>query len=92
MIKNGVSPSARMRPVRRFFTPLSPRRMITRPPHRKRSTKPHDTIWEITVASAAPFTPMEQPNIRIGSRTILMAAPTATEAMPTLAKPWQMIN
>ena len=50
------------------------------------------TAWLITVAVAAPLTPMSKPNIRIGSSTILITAPITVVSILILAKPWVVIN
>ena len=61
-------------------------------PRRNHSTKAQEAIWEITVAMAAPLTPMPSTKINTGSRAMLAAAPMITENIPVLANPWQMIN
>ena len=48
--------------------------------------------WESTVATAAPATPMSKTKMKSGSSTMLSAAPSTTENMPFLAKPWLMMN
>ena len=50
-------------------------------------TKAQLAIWEITVATAAPETPMWRPKMKIGSRMMFSAAPRTTEYMPVFAKP-----
>ena len=45
------------------------------PPVRKNTTNTAETIWEITVAMAAPCTPIWKKKIKIGSRMILVTAP-----------------
>ena len=50
------------------------------------------TAWLSTVAMAAPRTPSPNPNIRMGSSTILHTAPMATVSIPVLAKPWAVIK
>ena len=44
--------------------------------------------WEITVARAAPRTPMWNPKIKTGSRIMLEIAPISTESIPVFANPW----
>ena len=61
-------------------------------PSRNHSTKAQEAICEITVATAAPRTPMPSTKINTGSRAMLAAAPMITENMPVLANPWQMMN
>ena len=57
------------------------------PPSRKRRIYAVEQIWESTVASAAPRTPMPSAKMKIGSRMMFAAAPMSTVYMPTLAKP-----
>ena len=45
------------------------------------------TSCEITVASAAPATPILNPNMKTGSRTMFMTAPIITESIPSFAAP-----
>ena len=61
-------------------------------PKRKQRTQIQDRAWERIVASAAPFTPIWKPKIRIGSRTILVTAPINTDSIPVFANPWAVIN
>ena len=56
-------------------------------PVRNLRTQTAEIHWEIMVASAAPWTPICKPNIRIGSKTILITAPITTVNMLILAKP-----
>ena len=56
-------------------------------PSRKTTTQTHDSPCEITVASAAPRTPMPSAKMKIGSRTMLAAAPMSTVSIPVTAKP-----
>ena len=56
-------------------------------PVKKDRTHTQEIPCEITVASAAPFTPMPSPKIKIGSSTILQMAPINTVFMLTRAKP-----
>ena len=48
--------------------------------------------WEMTVASAAPCTPMPKTKMNTGSRMILATAPKSTVIMPILPKPWLLIK
>ena len=59
---------------------------------RKRNTYTQLQSWEITVAAAAPTTPISSTNMNTGSSTMFTTAPSMTEIMPFLAKPWQMMN
>ena len=61
-------------------------------PKRKHSTYTQLQSWEITVARAAPTTPISSTNMNTGSSTMFTTAPSMTEIMPFLAKPWQMMN
>ena len=61
-------------------------------PVRNFSTHSAEQAWEITVASAAPFTPMSSRKMKIGSNTMLTTAPTATVIMPMRLKPWALMN
>ena len=56
-------------------------------PHKKETTHTQDKAWEITVASAAPRTPISNPYMKIGSKMILATAPMITESMDILVKP-----
>ena len=47
-----------------------------------------ENAWEITVARAAPRTPMWNPKIKTGSRIMLEIAPINTESIPVFANPW----
>ena len=61
-------------------------------PRRKLSTHTALTAWLMTVAMAAPCTPIFRPKIRIGSRIILHTAPTTVVIMLNFAKPWVVIK
>ena len=61
-------------------------------PRRKASTHTQDRHWDITVASAAPRTPMPRAKMNTGSSTIFVTAPMSTVYMPTLAKPCAVMN
>ena len=54
---------------------------------RNPTAKAQESIWAMTVAMAAPATPMSKTNINIGSRTILATAPMSTVAIPMVEKP-----
>ena len=92
MMTKGVKPMARTRPMTRRL--YRPKVMGTgaRFPSRKATTKAALAAWLITVAMAAPRTPMSKVKMNRGSRTMFRAAPSITEAMPTLAKPWQITS
>ena len=61
-------------------------------PQRKEMTQTQEIAWEITVASAPPFTPMPIAKIKIGSRMILITAPISTESIPVFAYPCVVMN
>ena len=63
-----------------------------RGPVKNRITHQVARIWEITVATAAPRTPMFSPKIRRGSSTTFTAAPAAMVIIPVRPKPWQLIK
>ena len=50
-------------------------------PMRKETTYSADAPWDITVASAAPAASMPRPKMKIGSRTMFIAAPIITVSM-----------
>ena len=88
-IMNGASPSARQGPIilmsRRRHSRLM--RSVVRLPVRKRSIHIVDTHCEMTVASAAPRTPMFSPNMNTGSSIMFMTAPITTVSMLSREKP-----
>ena len=61
-------------------------------PNRKAITHAQERPCEIMVASAAPLTPILNPNINIGSSTILATAPIRTDSIPVFAKPCAVIK
>ena len=93
-IMKAARPSARQGSMtsasRRIFSFLS--RSMVFSPLRKSSTHKQDMHWEMTVASAAPRTPISRPNMNTGSRIILDTAPISTVYMPVLEKPWAVMN
>ena len=68
-----------------FFTL---RRSLVRLPVKKRSTHTAPTAWLMTVAVAAPRTPILRAKIRMGSRMMLHTAPITVVIMLNVAKPW----
>ncbi|KAF5046046.1 hypothetical protein DSECCO2_474960 [anaerobic digester metagenome] len=50
-------------------------------PVRNFITQSDDSAWERTVANAAPFTPMLNPNMNMGSSTMFVTAPIITVSM-----------
>jgi hypothetical protein len=61
-------------------------------PKRNERTQMQENAWEITVARAAPRTPMWNPKIKTGSRIILETAPISTESIPVFANPWAVMK
>ena len=61
-------------------------------PIRNDTTQAALSPWEITVATAAPFTPMPSPKMNTGSRMMFATAPISTESMAVLGWLWQMIK
>ena len=68
------------------------RRSRVRLPSRKVSTHTAETPWAMTVARAAPFTPMPKPKMNTGSSTMFTPAPTSTVAMEKVEKPWVVMK
>ena len=60
-------------------------------PQRKAITQVQETPWEMTVARAAPFTPMPRAKMKMGSRMMLHMAPMSTVSILVLAKPWAVM-
>ena len=54
--------------------------------------KEQDSIWDITVAMAAPATLISNTNINMGSSTIFAKAPISTVAIPMVENPWHVIK
>ena len=61
-------------------------------PVRKRSAHRQETPWLMTVASAAPDTPMSSAKMNSGSSARLQAAPMTVVSMPTRGKPWALMK
>ena len=91
---NGEIPSAKVGPntfgssfmfsIRSFnvvFSPVRNRRIQIAP-----------TAWLSTVARAAPFTPMPNPKMKIGSKMILITAPIMVVSIAIFAKPCVVTN
>ena len=88
-IKKPDSPRERMRFTRPAWRRIQEKRRwrMARRPVRKRSTQTADTPWEMTVARAAPFTPMPSRKMKMGSSTRLSTAPMTTVIIPVRPKP-----
>ena len=71
--------------LRRIFS-------LVRLPVRKASTQMADTAWAMMVASAAPWTPIFMPKIKMGSSTMFVTAPMITVSMEVVEKPWVVIK
>ena len=56
-------------------------------PKRNESTQIQAIACEMTVATAAPFTPISKTNMRIGSRTMFTTAPMRTDIILVLVAP-----
>ena len=61
-------------------------------PVRNLSTQQADKTWEMTVAIAAPLTPIFSLKMKIGSRIMLASAPRITVIIPIRPKPWALIK
>ena len=61
-------------------------------PQRNATAHSAERNCEITVASAAPCTPMPSAKINTGSRMIFTTAPSSTVIMPMLPKPWALMK
>lgn len=92
MMTKGVRPVSRIRSMVRRLYPPKVMRNGGIGPNRKRSTNRQLASWLSTVAMAAPLTPRSSRKIKTGSRMILSTAPSITDCIPFLAKPWQMMN
>ena len=55
-------------------------------------TQSAEASWEITVASAAPLTPMSSAKMKIGSSTMFRTAPISTVSMPLFANPCALMK
>ena len=60
--------------------------------HKNVTTTIHETACEITVAKAAPRTPIFNPKIIIGSSTMFRIAPIATDTMDIFVNPSAVTN
>ena len=91
-IKKPDSPSATMCLTRRAWRGKyrSFRVSSARRPVRNFSTQAAEMAWEMTVARAAPFTPMFSRKMKMGSRTMFTAAPSTTVIIPTEPNPWAL--
>ena len=92
MIRNGVKPTVRMRFMIANEYPPKVMRIGIVFPNRICSTYRQLAIWESTVAIAAPRTPRCRTKINTGSSSRFRTAPSRTDFIPSLAKPWQITN
>ena len=90
MIRKGDRPKAATRFITFQEKPPQPSRTGIRLRSRETSTKAQEAHWEITVATAAPATPMSKTKMNNGSRAMLSTAPSMTVAIPSPEKPWQI--
>ena len=90
----GESPSASTGPATLGLTRKlrARKRRLERLEEMNRSTHTAETVWERMVASAAPRTPISSAKMKMGSRTMLSAAPMQTVSMAVLAKPCAETN
>ena len=91
---NVAEPSARHGKTRLVFIErfFKHRRRTLFFPHKKKITHAHETACEITVARAAPFTPIPNLKMNTGSRTVFISAPISTVIIPVFALPCAVIN
>jgi len=61
-------------------------------PLKNKKANKNERNWAITVAQAAPATPILNPKIKTVSRIIFVIAPMITVNIPIVAKPWQVIK
>ena len=93
-ITNPVVPSAKML----FKMRASGLKLLLRSfkevflPQRKSSTHTQETACEMTVAIAAPATPMSNTKMKRGSSAMLTTAPAATITMPYLVYPCTLMK
>ena len=64
---------------------------MARFPVKNRRTQTAEQPWDSTVAKAAPWTPIPSPKMKIGSKMMLTAAPSATVSIPIRPNPWALI-
>ena len=93
MIKPDI-PSPKIRLTSRGCSRMeeSLRLKIVRFPVRKRNVHRADAAWEITVAMAAPRTPIPKTKMKIGSRMRFRIAPIRTVIMPVRPNPWELMK
>ena len=77
---------------RSSFMLLRSSRMRVRFPSRKDTAHTAEKNWEITVARAAPWTPMFSTKMNRGSSTMLVTAPSRTVIIPLRPKPWALMK
>ena len=93
-IKKPDRPRVTIRFTRRALSLMHPRRSFKMAlgPVRNRSTHTAEHPWAMTVAKAAPFTPMSSRKIKMGSSTMFTTAPSPTVIIPTRPKPWELMK
>ena len=60
-------------------------------PVRNSTTHTQEIAWLITVASAAPSTPISSVKMKMGSSTMLITAPMRVVSIPVRGKPWALM-
>ena len=81
--------------TRRMILAEYPPKLIltwTRSLNKNHSTNAQEQACEMTVAMAAPLTPMLNRKMKMGSRMMFITAPMMVESIASLAKPWQVMN
>ena len=91
MMANGVKPSVRIFRAAGRLRPPRSSRIAARLPRRKITAPAALAIWESTVASAAPRTPMFSAKMNTGSSAMFSAAPSTTSRIACAAKPCAII-
>ena len=91
MMSAGERPTCTMRRIQPGLTGCRGMPTAALPPSRKRRIYAVEQIWENTVASAAPRTPMFSTKMKTGSSAILTAAPSMTDRIAVEAKPWLIV-
>ena len=86
-IRKGDKPIKAIRRMRRKLYPPKLIRTGGFLLNRKERTKRQERNCEMTVATAAPATPIFKPKMNMGSKIILEMAPIRTEIIPMAANP-----
>src|SRR5574344_1262102 len=88
-IMNGDNPNPKVMPISLKFNFIFARDSLNELflEHRNAITHTADIPWLITVAIAAPFTPMLNPYMKIGSRMMFATQPMRTVSMLVTVNP-----